>query len=219
MRSSHRSSMSRHRSSMSSHRSSFSRSRHSSITSRNGFGGIRHNSMHRSSIGSRHRSSLGGMHHSGLSNMHRSSFSRKSSIGTMGTMMSRRRAFKHHGISDAHAFNVGKATGVNINSSAMGAHGAALHRSKIRRSSRYTRKSGFSKSNYGMKRKIKFSSSNNKYKSRRYKYNPIRNNIDINIPFNNYSKYMGIFVVIFMFIFVIIMISMMSSFSHRMFFR
>ena len=48
---------------------------------------------------------------------------RRSSIG------GRRR----HGISNAHAFAVGRSTGVNINGSAMGAHGAALHRSSQRR--------------------------------------------------------------------------------------
>ena len=43
---------------------------------------------------------------------------------------------RRHGISNAHAFAVGRATGVNINGSHMGAHGAALHRSAERRKDR-----------------------------------------------------------------------------------
>ena len=139
----------------------------------------------------------------------------------MGRIMSRRSAFKRHGISNAHAFAVGKATGVNINGSPMGAHGAALHRSKVERSSRYTaRKSGFSSSNSNIKRKIKFSSNKNS-KSKKYTLNNFANNIDFNIPFNNYSKYVGIMVILFMIFFVIMMISMAASFSntHRIFFR
>ena len=180
--SSHRSSMSRsHRSSMSSHRSSFSHSHRSSITNRNGFGGIRHNSMHRSSLGS----SISGRRHSSLGSMHRSSLSR---MASMGTMMSRRSSFRHNGISDAHAFAVGKATGVNINGSARGAHGAALHRSRARRNARYTSRAGFKSTQSNMsKRRIKFSRNSNR--SRRYKFDPIKNNLNIEIPLNNYSKY------------------------------
>ena len=213
--SSHRSSMSRSHHSSMSHRSSFSHSHRSSITSRNGFGGIRHNSMHRSSFGSsmssRRHSSLGSMHRSSLNKMHRSTLSNRS---TIGTMMSRRSAFKHHGISDAHAFAVGKATGVNINASAMGAHGAALHRSRTIKNARYT-KSKRSSGSFA-KRKIKFSN-NNKYKSKKYKIDPTKNNIniDLNLPMNNYSKFIGIAVIFFMIFFVIMLISMAFSFSSR----
>ena len=201
--SSHRSSMSRsHRSSMS-HRSSFSHSHHSSMSNRNGFGGIRHNSMH--------RSSLSDMHKSSLSSMHRSSLSRRAS---MGKMMSRRSAFKHNGISDAHAFSVGKATGININGSAMGAHGAAVHRSRARRNARYTSSAGFKSTQSNMsKRRIKFSRNSNR--SRRYKFDPIKNNLNIEIPLNNYSKYIGIFAILFMIFFVIMVIIMASSFTSR----
>ena len=76
-------------------------------------------SSHRSSM-SRHRSSMS----------HRSSLSRHRH--TIGTSHSRMRK---HGISNIHAFAVGRATGVNINGSAMGAHGAFLHRSLRRRKS------------------------------------------------------------------------------------
>lgn len=215
--SSHRSSMSRsHRSSMSSHRSSFSHSHRSSMTSRNGFGGIRHNSMHRSSFGSsmssRRHSSLGSMHRSSFSRMHHSSLGGRS---TMGRMMSRRSAFKHHGISDAHAFAVGKATGININASARGAHGAALHRSRARKNARYTGSKAFTGHSSFAKRKIKFSHNSN-FKSKRYKLDPLKNNLNINIPINNYSKYIGIFAIIFMIIFVIMIIIMASSFTSRM---
>ena len=211
--SSHRSSFSRsHRSSMSSHRSSLSHSHHSSITSRNGFGGIRHNSMHRSSLGSKRTSSLSRMHRSSLNSMHRSSLSKRT---TMGSMMSRRSGLKHHGISDAHAFAVGKATGININASARGAHGAALHRSRARRNARYTSAKGFSSTHSRMmKRKIRFSHNNN-YKNRKYKLNLLKNNLEINMPFNNSSKFIGIFVIAFMIIFIIMMISMAMSFSSR----
>lgn len=217
MRSSHRSSFSRSRHSSMSHRSSFSHSRRSSITNRNGFGGIRHNSMHRSRIGSsmssRRHSSLGSMHRSSFNNMHHSSLRNRS---TIGTIMSRRRPFKHNGISDAHAFSVGKATGININASAMGAHGAALHRSTVRKNARYTGSKTFTGHSSFAKRKIKFSNSNNS-KSKKYKFDPTKNNIniDLNMPLNNYSKFIGIFVILFMIFFIIIVIMMLSSFSTR----
>lgn len=138
----------------------------------------------------------------------------------MGKTMSRRSAFKHNGISDAHAFSVGKATGININGSAMGAHGAALHRSRARRNERYTSSAGFKSTQSNMsKRRIKFSRNSNR--SRRYKFDPIKNNLNIEIPINNYSKFVGIMVLLFMIFFVIMMISMATSFSntHRIFFR
>lgn len=58
----------------------------------------------------------------------RSAASRRHSSHHRRTSLSRR-----HGISNHHAFAVGRATGVNINGSHMGAHGAALHRSAKRR--------------------------------------------------------------------------------------
>ena len=61
----------------------------------------------------------------------RSAASRRHSAHHRHTSSSRR-----HGISNAHAFAVGRATGVNINGSHMGAHGAALHRSAERRKDR-----------------------------------------------------------------------------------
>ena len=99
-RSSHRSSMS-HRSSSMHHRSSLS---------------------HRSSS-MRHRISLshrtGSIHHGSILSHRKSGISRSSL---------RNRPFHKMGISNAHAYSVGKATGININGSALGAHGAALHR-------------------------------------------------------------------------------------------
>ena len=116
-----------------------------------------HSSMHHSSsLHSRstvHRS----IHHtsSNFNRMHHSSI-KHSSLTHNGLKHSSsardnrnrllRNSMRKHGISDAHAFSVGKATGVNINASAAGAHGAALHRSrKIRQNSsnmhkHYTRK-------------------------------------------------------------------------------
>ena len=99
--SSHRSSMS-HRSSSMHHRSSLSH---------------RSSSIHHSSLSHR----TGSIHH-GSSLSHRRSSLSHSSL--------RNRPFHKMGISNAHAFAVGKATGVNINGSALGAHGAALHRSE-----------------------------------------------------------------------------------------
>lgn len=65
------------------------------------------------------------MRRSGISSAHRRATSLHSS---------RRHSSHHrHGISNSHAFAVGRATGVNINGSGMGAHGAALHRSAKRR--------------------------------------------------------------------------------------
>ena len=51
---------------------------------------------------------------------------------------------RRHGISNSHAFAVGRATGVNINGSGMGAHGAALHRSPKRRQTQARRHSSTS---------------------------------------------------------------------------
>ena len=89
-------------------------------------------SSHRSSMSS-HRSSMS----SRRSSMHSHSLGRSSSFGHRSSLASRRHSSSlhshmrsHNGISNAHAFAVGKATGVNINGSAMGAHGVALHHSR-----------------------------------------------------------------------------------------
>lgn len=77
------------------------------------------------------------MHHSSISHRsslnHRSSLSHRSSLRNKPGLSARKTTFKRHGISNAHAFSVGRATGININGSAMGAHGAALHRMKASR--------------------------------------------------------------------------------------
>lgn len=99
---------------MRSHSSSRSRS-HSSMSRRSSMHSRSRSSMHSSRM---HHSSLGSRHHSSLASRSRSS------------LASRKSSFKKHGISNAHAFAVGKATGVNINGSALGAHGAMLHHSK-----------------------------------------------------------------------------------------
>ena len=182
-----------------------SRSHHSSM------------SRHRSSLSSRHHSSIGSMHRSSLSRMHHSSLSRRST----GTMNIRKSPFKHHGISDAHAFAVGKSTGININGSAMGAHGAALHRSKIRRNSMnnsmHNRSRRFFRTHSNMRRTIKFSSRNSRFKSRKYKFDPSKNNV--NIEFTEYSKYMYLPFLIFFIFFVIMIFTVISSILRMSLFR
>jgi hypothetical protein len=66
----------------------------------------------------------------------------------MGSSSSRNRPGHHNGISDAHAFAVGRSTGVNINASPSGAAGAALHRSSESRSRRRRRESMSSSRNF-----------------------------------------------------------------------
>ena len=95
-----------------------------------------HSSSHRSSMS--HRSSS--MHHSSMSHRSSSLSHRTGSLHHGSSLNHRRSSISHsslnnrpfhkHGISNAHAYAVGKATGVNINASAMGAHGAALYRFK-----------------------------------------------------------------------------------------
>ena len=81
-----------------------------------------HSSSHRSSMSHRSHS----ISHRSSSLSHRTgSIHHGSSISHSSL---RNRPFHKHGISNAHAFAVGKATGVNINASAMGAHGSALYR-------------------------------------------------------------------------------------------
>ncbi len=101
-----------------SHSHSSSRSHHSSITSHRSHSSTH---SHKSSLTSHH------MHHS----------------NNMGHSSLRDRPGHHHGISDSHAFAVGRATGVNINASASGAAGAALHRS----SERFNTNNSFSDNN------------------------------------------------------------------------
>lgn len=164
-------------SSRSTNRSSFSR--------RNG--GISHKSHF-----SKTHSSLN--HHT---SMHRSK------IGSM----SRKSLFKHHGISDAHAFQVGKTTGININASAMGAHGAALHRFKTARKYTSGNKNTFKSRKSSFKKTVRLS-----HNKRRYTNNI--NNINLNHvgeefekAFDSAKKYLWvpILIMVFMLLFMGIM--------------
>ena len=188
------------RSHSSSHRSSFSRSHRS---------GIHHSSMHRSSI-----------HHSSLS---RSSIHRKS----MGASKLHKSSLKRNGISNAHAFTVGKATGININGSALGAHGAALHRFKtmrkisdFSRSNRHSRHnrivSSFTRRNKGIDfnnknstndfiKRMRVSHNKHHYTTNKYDYSKIENmGNEINATVNELSKYIWIPFVIGLVMFFII---------------
>lgn len=208
---SHRSNMSRNHSSMS-HRSSFS---HSSMSHRSGI-------SHGSSMS--HRSSISHRSHSGISSykstMH-GGIGHSSSIHKHSGIKSHRSMFKHHGISDAHAFAVGKATGVNINASARGAHGAALHRMKKMRDSAakhrvYRSKTGFKNStgfsNSGL-RKIRLSHDKKRYYSKKYDFDAINNVQEIfNQQFNGFNKYFGVIFVFIIFVLIaFLLFSIMSS--------
>ena len=123
-----------------------------------------------------------------------------------------RSAFKHHGISNAHAFSVGKSTGININGSAMGAHGAALHRMRKARNmskSHFThskRARNIFRNRYSsINSSHKFSQSRINRTHRRYtasKFSSIPNNIGSEYTTNEMMKYMWIPLLIFVLIFI-----------------
>ena len=94
-------------------------------------------------IGSRSRhSSHRSAHSRHMSAHHRHTSSHGSALSRHRSATSRR-----HGISDAHAFAVGRATGVNINGSHMGAAGAAQHHG-IKSSNRHRHRLSSSTSSY-----------------------------------------------------------------------
>lgn len=178
----------RSRSSHSSHRSHSSmHSSHRSSFSRS------HSSMHRSSL-------HGSMHKSGL---------HKSSIGSSRMHKS---SFKRNGISNAHAFAVGKSTGINVNGSALGAHGAALHRfERMRKMSkdnsrlRHNRMvSSFSRRHRGTNfnnrrstddfiRRMRVSHNKHTYTSPKYDYSQFSNiGEELNNTINEASRYVWI---------------------------
>lgn len=176
------------RSHSSSHSHSHSHS-HSSISRRSSMHShsmsrSRSSSMHRSSLASRHHSSLAGRSHSSQSRM-------------------RSNLFNRHGISNAHAFVVGKTTGVNINGSAMGAHGAALHHSRVIR--RHSSNSSLNKS------RRRYTMNRNKYGIN----DGLREDFCVNA---NAGINDGMFVWIIMFLFIlvpIIMFVIMTMFITR----
>ena len=162
---------------------------------------MRGHSSHRSSMSRSHHSMSHSRSHSSL---HRS-MSRNHHGGISHSSMNKR-----HGISNAHAFAVGKATGININGSAMGAHGAALHRMKEMRernsihrssSSNFNRRSSFS-------RRKSFNNMRVSHTKHRYtspKYNLENVGTEFGNAMNEASKYIWIPIVIiaFMMIFFI----------------
>lgn len=168
-----------------------------------------HSSMHshRSSMSS-HRSSMS----SHRSSMHSHSFCGSSSIGHRSSLASRRHTTgsglrshigSRNGISNAHAFAVGKATGVNINGSAMGTHGAALHHSrqmrdrKIRNSIRRSTGESRAIKNYStMNRRNRFNNSTSSTNSRRRRYTLNLNKYGNN-EINQVENNMGIFILVF----------------------
>ncbi len=113
---------------------------------------------------------------------------RRSSIG------GRRR----HGISNAHAFAVGRSTGVNINGSAMGAHGAALHRSAKRRRRHSTLHTSHTRTT-GTRSSTMHTTNFNKP-------NTVNMN-HISEASKGAMKVVGIFVAIYVLLFIIIMIA------------
>ena len=162
---------------------------------------MRSHSSHRSSMS--HRSHHSSMHRSSLSSRrHHSSISHSS-------------MHKRHGISNAHAFAVGKATGININGSGMGAHGAALHRMKemrkrnsIHRSRPFnsaTRKSSFSKSSFD---NMRVSRKKQRFTSSKYNYDRMQSmEEELGKSIEEMHKYIWIPILIFvaMIIFMMVM--------------
>ena len=139
-------------------------------------------SMHRSSMSSRRHSSLHSSLHRSMNRSHHSSLSSHS-------------MHKRHGISNAHAFAVGKATGVNINGSSMGAHGAALHRMSEMRKSRFNKSSNHSSTfNRGIPHKHRTKDFVNKMKvsRRKVRYTSKKYDYSINEKFGQeYNNAMG----------------------------
>ena len=168
---------------------------------------------------SSHRSSFShsSMHRSSLS--HNSMHKRMSGIASMHS-----NAFRRHGISNAHAFAVGKATGVNINGSSMGAHGAALHRSrKIRTgnhfignrkygtSSVFSRKNSFYnryKSSSDFFERMRVSHTKHRYTSKKTDYSRMQKmGEEVNNVMNKAIKFAWIpFLIFFILFFIIVLI-------------
>ena len=232
--SSHRSHRSSHRSHSSiSHRSHSSISHrnhsgmshrsHSSITGRNGLArsrgmglGRSHSSIGYRSIGHRSMGHGSRMSHNILGI--RKSSIRKPSIRKSSII--HKSMFRKHGISNSHAFNVGMATGININGSAKGAAGAALHRSirssRIRNSHRYNgTKSTFKKVLNNIRNKR--NNSKRHYKSAKVDFNNLkaaREQYRVycdSIEQEKYAPLFGVFgiVAFFMFFFIIVMFMIM----------
>lgn len=200
-RSSHRSSFSR------SHRSRISRNHSHSSINRNS---LRHGSMHKSGI---HRTSLGTRIH-------------KSKIGGSSIRSS---SFRRHGISNAHAFVVGKATGININASALGAHGATLHRLKKARdrhkitsnnihvghttSHRFHRNINNKKRSDDFLKRMRVSHSKHRYTCKKTNYEDVKAyGQEVNKAMNEFSKYAWIPLVIAVLIFIFIIAFIFGTF-------
>ena len=138
---------------------------------------------------------------------HRSSLSRRSSLSHRTTM--HKSSFKKHGISNAHAFAVGKSTGININGSALGAHGAALHRMRkmrnnnsIHRSSSISNRRFTSKNKSNFMKKLHVTSNKHHYTSKKYSIDTNKIGEEINNAVNEASKYIWIPILIFIIFFV-----------------
>ena len=155
---------------------------------------------------SSHRSSM----HSSL---HRS-MSRRSSLNNLHRSSLHRSSFKKHGISNAHAFAVGKATGVNINGSALGAHGAAIHRAKEMRKNSKNRSRMLNKSFASRHRssdylkKMSVSTKKHRYTSSKGDFEKMESTI------NEVSKYIWI-----PFLGFIVILIVLGFFMTIMFFR
>ena len=153
-----------------------------------------HSSMHS------HRSSSLTSHH-----MHHSN--------SIGHSSLRNRPGHHHGISDAHAFAVGRATGVNINASASGAAGAALHRSSERRRRRRRNSSSMSDSLFNTNNSFSDNNSTENVNFENMTEEEIREFFENN-PLNvgKGSFFMLIPVLIFFVIFIVMIIFMFTRF-------
>lgn len=130
-------------------------------------------------------------------------------------------ALRRHGISNAHAFAVGKATGININGSPMGAHGAALHRfrkmrtgshfkrsthSKRNTSSIFNRRSSLHntyKSSSDFLKRMRVSHTKHRYTSKKADYTKIQDmGKEVNTAMNEFAKFAWIPFAIFFIIFL-----------------
>lgn len=184
-----------------------------------------HSSSHSHSHSHSHSSmrSHSSIHSRTGSNMHSMGGHRSSLASRTNRMNSRAHSspFKHHGISNAHAFAVGKSTGININGSAMGAHGAALHHSRAIRNSTMSSRARRNRSSISKTNTIKRYTKSNSRKRYTFDTNKYgRTNMfdeNLNALDSNYSNSVGIVMFIAMimmiFMFAIVMIFMFRFMS------
>lgn len=174
---------------------------------------------HRSSISG--RNGLARSRGMGLGHKHTSSFGKRMGSGSMHAKSirnMRNTTLRNRGISNSHAFVVGKTTGVNINGSHMGAIGASLHRTN--------KLHGYRKSNtinnYSKKFKRSINNKNysnykHRYTSKKVDFNNLKNRSFENFytirdeNFDKFAKFASAFGVILFIVIVLIFFLMLFT--------